>query len=321
MLRHRPLANMRSPPINRVLPFEVKFGVKTRKNCVCAPWAVAAQLAVKARPFRHLRAFTLIELLVVIAIIAILAALLLPSLSRAQARAQGIACLNNMKQLMLAWSMYVDDNNDRLVPNNPPSYLSNTNSWALGDIRYGRPDGTNIDYLVSQRQGSLGPYLNTHLVFKCPSDRSRTTLDDGKSYPRVRSYGMNVFMGTKVRAGVGAGDNWRIFMTRADVNVGPRPELLVFIDDHEDTLFASTFNLSPDISGEYWISLPGSRHSGSGVISYTDGHAEVHKWKNSSTLVPVTGVFQGGPKLVTGSQDWRYVWERSSKGKASNGDP
>src|SRR5437867_6971086 len=129
------------------------------------------------------RGFTLIELLVVIAIIAILAALLLPPLSRARARAQAIVCLNNLKQLQLGWIMYVEDHNDWLVPNNPPNYGGGTlATWAKGDIRYGNPDGTNIDYIIGQREGSMGPYVKTEKIFKCPTDRSKTTLADGISY-------------------------------------------------------------------------------------------------------------------------------------------
>src|SRR5205823_14886350 len=110
--------------------------------------------------------------------------------------------------------------------------------WAWGGMHYGSRDGTNIDYVMGAREGSLGAYVKTHRVFKCPADHSVTKLADGNSYPRVRSYSMNIFMGTKTRGGSGipgAADNvWTIFMKRSDLNSGPRPELFVFLDVHED---------------------------------------------------------------------------------------
>jgi prepilin-type N-terminal cleavage/methylation domain-containing protein len=148
--------------------------------------------------------FTLVELLVVLAIIAILAALLLPALARSRAKAQGIACVNNHRQLTLAWFMYPLDNNDWLVPNNPANFGGPDGkrfpSWAWGDMRYGSPDGTNADYVIGQRQGSLGTYVKTQVSFRCPGDLSRTVLGDGVSYPRVRSYSMNGWMGSTALA-------------------------------------------------------------------------------------------------------------------------
>jgi prepilin-type N-terminal cleavage/methylation domain-containing protein len=263
--------------------------------------------------------FTLIELLVVIVIIAILAALLLPSLSRAKSKAQAIACLNNQKQLMLGWIIYVEDDNDWLVPNNPPNTAGGTlPTWAKGDIRYGFPDGTNVDYLIGQREGSLGPYVKSHRIFKCPNDRSTTTLADGRSHPRVRSYSMNAFMGTRIRGGSGVGDTiWTIFMKRSDVNIGPRLELFVFMDTHEDRLTSSVFDLSNDIGWypEAWANLPASRHGGSGVLSLIDGHVEIHRWKDSVTRQPVTGTLGSGPIFAPSSQDFHFVWQRATKNK------
>jgi len=262
----------------------------------------------------------LVELLVVIAVIAILAALLLPALSRAKAKAQAIVCLNNLKQLQLAWIMYVEDHNDWLVPNNPPNYGSGTMAtWAKGDMRYGKPDATNIDYVIGQREGSLGPYVKTHRIFRCPTDRSKTTLADGKSYPRVRSYSMNGAMGTRAldNGGTGAG---LTFLNLGELARAPRIEFFVFMDEHEDSLTRCMFHLDRDIALELWSHVPSSRHARSGVISYTDGHAEIHRWRDPRTLMPVKGVYQGGI-VATGSRDWRYVWERFTKGTAAFGDP
>ncbi len=174
----------------------------TRQRVPHRKWQVPFLVGVRG-------GFTLIELLVVIAILAILASLLLPALARARSKAQAIVCLNNLKQLQLAWIIYVEDSNDWLVPNNPPNYGGPNGkpfaTWAKGDIRYGNPDGTNIDYIIGLHEGSLGPYVKTHKIFKCPTDRSKTTLLDGNSYLRVRSYSMNGFMGTRALNNGGTG--------------------------------------------------------------------------------------------------------------------
>ena len=141
-----------------------------------------------ARP-RGSHGFTLIELLVVIAVIAMLASLLLPALSNAKGMAHRTACLNNLKQLQLAWTMYSGDNDESLPPNHEDYYAqaasrSDAPSWVTGNA-FTDTTSSNI------QRGVLFPFLSAG-TYRCPSDRS--TVGDARKLPRTRHYAMNTYM-------------------------------------------------------------------------------------------------------------------------------
>ena len=119
----------------------------------------------------------MIELLV---IIAILAALLLPALAKAKENATGIACMNNNKQIMLAWSMFATDPTWRFA-------------WAVGNIQTDTVDGS-LNFIT---EGVIKEYVgNSKDVFKCPADKGMVIdAGTGQTIYKDRSYSMNIFMG------------------------------------------------------------------------------------------------------------------------------
>ncbi len=246
------------------------------------------------------KAFTLIELLVVIAIVAVLAALLLSALSQAKSRAQTTVCLNNLKQLQLAWLMYCDENEDQLADNNWYQNWPNfPRNWVSGVMSYEtepespffwtHADSTNTALLLDPKRSELGPFVRTHAVFKCPGDKSWIQLG-GQRYPRARSYAMNQQVGDYVDKG-----SAHTFRRKDEIGL----PVWVLIDTHEDSIVDGWFQFGNYLPfgapGSYaWQNLPASRHNGSGAISFSDGHVETHKWLDGRTIVPVKRVLQVG---------------------------
>lgn len=259
------------------------------RACVGRPFA--------RRCYRYVLGFTLIELLVVIAIIAILAAMLLPSLSRARVKAQGVYCLNNKKQVMLAFKLYTDDHNGYFFP---MTYMGN-DGWIRGwlDFNDYNPDNWDPSTLLDPKRAVLGPYTKNADIYRCPADWSTVTPPGKGSIHRVRSIsasqaigtwsdGLTPTWGVWLDSAGGAteanpGGKWQVYAREMQA-LRPGPDRLwVFTDEHPASINDGALGFrmpdsASDTASQGWVDWPAGFHDDAGSFSFMDGHAELHKW-------------------------------------------
>jgi prepilin-type processing-associated H-X9-DG protein len=274
------------------------------------------------RPFTFKKAredgFTFVELLVVIVTVAILALLLLPALAGTKPNSQAFQCLENQRQLTLAWQMYAEDNNCRLPPNceageqpsspTDPAYQPGGQfaQWCPGNLKI------TIPFLVKSQisfiqNGLIYPYVKTVSVYKCPADLTVFKFGPVTLGPRPRSYSMNCWLspypGRDVTSIFG-GSPARIFNKDTDITQ-PKPSMtFVLIDENEKSTDDGYFAGSPGLPGK-WINVSATRHGNAGGLSFADGHSEIKRWTDAKVLNPPTS---GGPTYASDPNSGDNAW-------------
>ncbi len=238
----------------------------------------------------------MIELLVVIAIIAILAGMLLPALAKAKTKAQGVMCMNNNKQMMLAWRMYAEENRDLIVQ----GYGSQYGFVGTSSLDFNGGNPSNWDVTRDIEKSPLWPYCGkSAAIWRCPADQSTvkptTGPFRGQTVRRVRSMSMNNYVGGNGELAFLPGwtqdgwprSVWRVYRSLNDM-LDPGPTMTwVLMDEREDSIndgfWVTEMTGFPNLAQTFIVDYPAAYHNNAAGFSFADGHAEIKKWIDPRT--------------------------------------
>jgi len=231
--------------------------------------------------------FTLIELLVVIAIIALLMGILIPALSRVRKQAAGSVCLSNQHQLVLAWILYAQDNDDRLIGGHDGHSSSPSRGYDWVELPQ-KEDGTVVvgaaatlqDKKRGCERGALFPYVQDVDLYHCPADRRHRTEMTHRSYGIPG--GMNGDVGTGATSWLTQQWGYPSYKKLTQIkNPGIK---YVFLEEKTDVGGWNWGSWNLERQGDRWWDPIVVRHGQLSVLAFSDSHAVKHKWKQKSTL-------------------------------------
>jgi len=221
------------------------------------------------------RAFTLIELLVVIAIIAVLMAILMPSLKRAKEQARSLHCRSNVRTLGMAWFMYKDENDAKIVPGGTPTSPVTTANMAWVVIPPNGGDSTLEAKKEYIKDGLLWPYVNEVDVYRCPSDRRKNS-----------PYHQNAFRTYSIAGGMAgvADGTWEINPCRNYTDIKQPATKYVFLAECDRRGYNNgSWVLNP--RSREWVDPFAIWHrDDTSTLGYADGHVEMQRWRGRGLI-------------------------------------
>jgi hypothetical protein len=270
------------------------------------------------------RAFTRTDLLAALSVTLLLALLQLSAANHDATQRDTAVCLSNLRRLNQAWLLYASDNRDFFPPN---LFDGGRSNWVYG-VEGTVPDETTIlslQTLVDGRYSKVGPYSRDPTIYRCPADQ--TVIRAGsRTYFHNRSFSANHAVGTK-RDGMSPVDGawldgnfshtanrtWYTFSKLSDV-VRPTPAQLWMLID-EDGASINDGNFAVIMSQTQMIDWPATRHDMSATISYADGSAEIHRWRDQRTIVRKGEVSRN---FQPGNEDLLWLQNRTTRRVTSN---